>query len=419
MKKNVICLPSLLVLCWTGLVHAQDDIWPEYRGPTGDGWAEFSEPPLIWSETENVRWKTPIHGRGWSTPAVAEGRAWLTTATADGKRISYLCVDLESGEILHDQLLFEIDEPEHRNSLNSYASPSPVIEEGRVWFHFGTYGTACVDTETAEVLWSRRDLHCDHMEGPGSSPFLYQDLLIVHMDGGDIQYVVALDKESGETRWRTERSVDLSGLGADFRKSYGTPILVELEGREQLISQAAQAVYAYDPHSGEELWRFRFKGFSIASRPLLDEDLLFLSTGFMKAQYIAVRLGGEEFEGELDDDRLAWRYTGSVPTMSSGLLVDGKIYLVSDSGMAACLDARSGKRLWRERFGANHCASPIHAAGRIYFFDREGGCKVIAPGPEFEVLAENELDEGMMASPVLIEDALLLRTTTHLYRIEE
>ena len=394
----------------------QDAAWPEYRGPSADGWAEFADPPVAWSETENVRWKTPIPGRGWSTPAVAGGQAWLTTATEDGQRLSVLGVDVETGEILHDRLVFEVKQPEKRNQLNSYASPSPTIEAGRVYVHFGTYGTACLDTQSAEIIWSRSDIHCDHMEGPGSSPILFEDLLIFHMDGGDVQFVIALDKQTGEIRWKTKRSLELGGLIPDLRKAYSTPVLIERDGRQQLISQGAQAVYSYDPRTGEELWRLPVSGFSMATRPLVEGNLLYVSSGFTKAQLLALRLDAKEPD---NDSQVEWSYTGSVPTMSSGLLVDGRIYLVNDSGMACCLDAQTGERIWRQRLGGAHCASPVHAADRIYYFDRQGLTTVIAPGPEFEPLAENQLDDGFMASPVIIQDAFILRTEKYLYRIEE
>lgn len=394
---------------------AETPTWPDYRGPTRDGQAPAANVPLEWSESHNVRWKTAVHGVGWSSPVVADGTAWMTTASEDGSRMSVVAVDVENGDVVHDAVMFQVEAPEHKNALNSYASPSPAIEAGWVYVHFGTYGTACLDASTGAIRWVRRDLHCDHMEGPGSSPLLWGDQLILHMDGGDVQYVVALDKETGETRWKTDRTVKLGHLPPDLRKAYSTPIVVDADGRDQLISPGAQAAVAYDLATGEELWTVRYKGFSMSSRPLVHEGHVLLNTGFMKAQLWAVRLGGE---GDVTDSHVAWRHRGNVPQMSSPVIVDGRLYMVDDSGVASCVDAKTGDRIWRERIGGQHCASPVVAGGRLYFFDREGKTVVLAPGPEFDVLAENKLDAGFMASPAVVGDALLLRTKTHLYRVE-
>lgn len=390
--------------------------WPEYRGPARDGRADAARVPLEWSEKKNLRWKTPIPGLGWSSPVVWNDRIWLTTATEDGRRMFVLAVDFATGEKLVGRMLFENDEPAKKNALNSYASPSPTLEADRVYVHFGTYGTACLHATTGETVWQRRDINCDHMEGPGSSPVLFEDLLIFHVDGGDVQFVIALDKETGATKWQRERSIDFADVPNDLRKAYSTPIFVEVEGAIRMISSGAKATMAYDPRTGEELWRVRHDGFSMSSRPLHQDGVLFLNTGFMRAELLAVRADGE---GDVTDDNIVWRYARNVPRMPSPLLIDGRLYMVSDNGIASCLDAKTGERVWQERIGSEHCASPVFAAGRIYFFDREGRSVVIAPGDKFESLAENQLDDGFMASPAIVGDAFVLRTRSHLYRIEE
>jgi outer membrane protein assembly factor BamB len=341
---------------------------------------------------------------------------WVTTADESGHELSAVAVDFETGEVLHDRLVFEVDDPEPKNKLNSYASPSPVIEAGRVWVHFGTYGTACLDTRTGDTLWERRDIHCDHMEGPGSSPLLFDDLLIFHMDGGDVQFAIALDKATGETRWQQPRSAEVEHLAPDLRKAYSTPIVVDVDGAPRLISSGAQATVACDPRTGKELWTVRTGGFSMSARPLFDGETLFLNTGYMTAELIAVRAAGE---GDVTATNIAWRYRRGVPKMASSVLVDGRLYMVSDDGIATCLEAGSGEPLWRQRIGGQHCASPVFAAGRIYFFGRGGHTVVVEAGDAYRQLADNELDAGFMASPAIAGDAFVLRTTTHLYRIEE
>lgn len=390
--------------------------WPDYRGPGWNGHADEAEAPIEWSESKNVRWKTAIRGVGWASPVVWGRQVWVTSADESGHRLYAVAVDLDSGEVVHDLLVFEVDEPEPKNELNSFASPSPVIEDGRVYVHFGTYGTACLDTASGQKLWERRDLNCDHKEGPGSSPVLYRDKLIFNVDGADVQYVIALDKQTGETRWKTPRDAGLEELRPDLRKAYSTPIIVEDEGAPQLLSSGAEATVAYDPDTGEELWRVRYRGFSMSARPITDGELVFLNTGFPKPNLLAVRLGGA---GDVTDSGVAWRYRRGVPQMSSALHADGRIFFVSDGGIVTCLRSEDGRRLWRQRIGGRHCGSPVVVAGRVYFFDRDGRSVVLEAAESYVKLGENQLGEGFMACPAVVSDGFILRGTEHLYRIGE
>src|SRR3984885_825995 len=225
--------------------------WPQFRGPWGDG--HVSPPgdtkviglPLHWSETENIKWKTEIPFQGWSTPVVMGGQVWLTTATEDGHDFFVLCLDADTGEVRFNEKLFHCDNPEPQgNNVNSYATPSPTMEPGRVYVHFGSYGTACLDTKTGKVVWKRDDLPCRHYRGPSSSPVLFGNLLILTMDGVNLQYTVALDKKTGRTVWKTDRSVawnDENDPGqmtkdGDRRKAHSTPLIVKAEGKLQMLS---------------------------------------------------------------------------------------------------------------------------------------------------------------------------------------
>ena len=400
-------------VCATSL--AAQAVWPELHGPNRDSVVTSRSLPLTWSEQENVRWKVAVPGEGWSSPVVCDGRAWLTTATEAGSKLHVLAVDIERGEVVHADVVFTIDEVGHKNALNSHASPTPVVEPGRLYVHFGTYGTACFDTETYEEIWRRRDINCDHMEGPGSSPILVGDLLVFHVDGGDVQYVTALDKRTGETAWRTDRSIDLSKYQKDIRKAYCTPIVAQLDGVDVLVSPGAHAAMAYDVRTGEEKWRVRYRGFSLASRPMFDGDRVYIATGFMRAQLYAVDFTGE---GDVTDDAVAWKWRRNVPKMPTPLLLGDRIIMVDDNGYATCLDTATGEAVWRHRLGGEHCSTPLCVDDRIYFFDREGRTVVLARADEYRVLAENQLDDGFMASPAVVGDAFLLRSKTHLYRIE-
>ncbi len=412
---------ALALLTRTPAVDTEN--WPDYRGPSANGQSAAVGLPLRFSDTQNVRWKTEIHGRGWSTPVIWGRQIWFTTATPDGEQMYVMCVDKETGKILLDRKLFEYVEPEHVAEINSYASPSAVLEDGRAYVHFGTYGTAAVDTKTLKTLWARRDLKIRHSVGPGSSPVLYRNLLILTMDGCDSQYTIALNKQTGDTLWKTSRTtkwkdVDAQGnrVGAgETRKSFNTPILARQDGRDILVSQGAKAAYAYDAATGKELWTVTHDGYSSSARPLVHGDLAIFNTGYDRSELVAVKLGGE---GDVTSSRVAWRYTRNVAFKPSAVLVNGLYYMANDAGILTCVDARTGEEVFKHRLGGHFSASPIVANGLIYWPSEEGLVTVQKPGRTFEALAENQMPEGFMASPAVSGKALYLRTKTHLYRVE-
>jgi outer membrane protein assembly factor BamB len=407
-------LPLAVLMLVAATTHAADH-WPQFRGPGGDGRANEAKLPVSWSETQNVRWKTAIHGKGWSSPVVWGDSVWLTTATEDGHELFAVCVDRPTGEIVHDVKLFDVASPGYCPAMNSYASPTPVIEEGRVWVHFGSNGTACLDTRTGKIVWSRQDLPCNHHRGAGSSPILFEDLLILTFDGFDRQYLAALDKHSGRTVWKEARSIDYGTSDGDLKKAFGTPTVVDVSGRPQLVSPSAKGTVVYDPRTGTELWKLRSGGMNVAARPLAGEGLVFANSGLGGWSMFAVRPDGL---GDVSESHVVWKYNKSVPTRSSQLLIDGLLYMVSDGGVATCLEAQTGRPVWQKRLGENYSASPIYASGRIYFFSENGSTTVIKAAGEYEVLSVNQLSAGCMASPAVAGDTLYLRTITHLYAIE-
>ena len=402
--------------------------WTDFRGPTGDGIVEGKVGvPLEWSEDKNVVWKTEVKGRAWSTPAVLGGQVWVTNATEDGKKMSAVCLDRETGKVIHDLLLFENENPEPLgNNVNGYGSPSPTIEEGRVYIHFGSYGTACIDTANGKTLWERRDLKCQHLRGPGSSPVLYGDTLILTMDGADVQYLIALDKKTGKDVWKTERSTvwkDIQPDGSikangDARKAYTTPTFVEVAGKMQMISPGAKACFGYDPETGKELWTLTYGGFSNASRVITADGMAFINTGFGKPHLLGVRLD-DKMQGDITGSHVEWDIFKRVPKRSSPVVLDGHIYMVSDEGILSCLDTADGSEVWSDRLRGHFSASALAVDGRIYFFSEMGDAFAIAPGDEFELLAKNHFDAGFMASAAVAGKAFFLRTKTHVYRVEE
>jgi len=401
-----------VLLCHT--LEAQEN-WSQFRGPHGDGHASLAKLPVKWSETENIAWKTAIPGKAWSSPVVEGNKIWMTSATPDGKRLSAICVDGKSGKIESDIAVFEIEKPMFCYPYNSYASSTPVIEDGKLYVHFGSAGTACLETSTGKTLWSRQDLPCDHHRGPGSSPILHDDLLIVHFDGFDLQYVVAVNKTTGKTVWKTDRDINYATDNGDAKKAYGTPLVIVHDGRKQLISPAAVATTSYDPETGVQLWRVYHGGYNAATRPIYAHGLVIINLeGGMRL--LAVRPDGT---GDVTETHVAWTYKKATPTRPSQLVIGDHLYMVNDKGIFTCLDYKTGEATWTERIGGAHSTSLIYANGNVYCFDEQGVSYVIAAdNSKFRLVAQNTLDSGCMASPAVLGDALILRTKTHLYRIE-
>lgn len=425
----------MLTLLVCGPAPAGDMNWPEFRGPRGDGTTASTGLPLRWSEQENVQWKTAIHGRAWSSPVIWGDQVWITTATEDGRELFALCVDRETGAVRRDLKVFEVENPQFAHRFNTYASPTPAIEEGRVYVTFGSPGTACLDTRTGKVLWERRDFVCNHYRGAGSSLILHRDLVIVNFDGSDHQFIVALDKKTGRTVWEKPRSIDFQDLGpdgkplieGDYRKAFATCQIVSIDGQDTLLSPGSKALYAYDPLTGEEFWRVEERtSYSASTRPVMGHGLIFVPTGFSSGQVLAIRPGAK---GEVIDAnsapspdtqlKVVWKTKRSVPKKPSLTLVGDLLFGIDDSGIGTCWEAKTGKAFWNERIGGNCSASPLAAEGRVYFFNEEGKTTVVAASREFQKLAENHLESGFMASPAVSGQALFLRTKTHLYRIEQ
>lgn len=419
----------------TPVVACATPHWPQFRGPEGDGIARGARPPTHWDEQRHVRWATSIHGKGWASPVIWGNTIWLATATEDGRELSVVSVDAASGAIRLDRRLFTVNEPQFCHRFNSYASPTPVVEEGRLYITFGSPGTASLDTTTGRMRWERRDFVCNHFRGAGSSPILYGDLLLMHFDGSDAQFVVALDKHTGETVWRVDRSIDFKDLlpsgepeaEGDFRKAYATPHVAPIDGIPTLISQGAKAIYAYRPETGTELWRVEERqNHSASTRPLYAAGRIFVTTGFSQGQVLALRPGrtGEGIDANAQTPQesqlsVLWSTRRGAPKKPSLLLHEGLLFGIEDGGVATCWDAATGEVVWNERIGGNHSASPILADGRIYFLNEEGKTTVVAASRTFRKLADNELGDGFMASPAVIGDALVLRSRTMLYRVEE
>ena len=410
----------LLLLSVMGYLNVCTDAadWPQFRGPGGQGHSDARNLPLTWSETENITWKVPIAGLGWSSPSIQGDQIWLTTAIDDGKSLHAIALDRASGKTLHDIEVFTLENPGSVHSKNSHASPTPLIEGDRVYVHYGAHGTACLKTD-GTIVWKTQELKHDHRHGPGGSPVIFEDLLILNCDGSDIQFVVALDKATGEIRWKKKRehiSADRLSGKSNVPMAYTTPLLVDVNGTTQLLSTGADSIVAYNPQTGDEYWWFRFDGYSNVLRPVVGKGLVFISSGYDRPEFYAVRIDGT---GDVTESHLAWNMKKASPLNPSPLIVGDELYLVDDKGIATCLDAVTGEQHWQERLGGNFSASPTFADGRIYLLDEEGTTTVIAPGKKFESLAVNKLEGRTLATPAMVDDSIFLRTDTQLYRIEK
>ncbi len=419
------------VIGMTGLspgFAAEEADWNQFRGPHTDGTTTSTGLPVTFAEgSPEIRWKTALPGRAWSSPVIWKDQIWVTNAPEiqnDTKErpklakplvLSAVCLDLATGAVKMDLPLFEVEIPQFTHVTNSYGSPTPYIEEGRVYIHFGAYGTACLDTKTGKKLWERTDFVCDHFRGPGSSPVVYGDLLYLTFDGYDFQFIAALNKHTGETVWRKDRNVDFGTTDGDAKKGYSTPLLIEAGGKPMLISPFASHTIAYNPKTGDPMWSVKHGGMNAAGRPLYGNGLVYISTADGPNPYVAVNPDGT---GDITKN-IVWRSNKGIPKRPSPLLLGDLLFMMNDSGVASCVDAKTGQEIWAKRLPGEYWASPLYANGLIYCFSQQGSIPIFKAGREFELVAENKLDDGFVASPAVAGNALILRSKTHVYRIEK
>ncbi|WP_233200428.1 PQQ-binding-like beta-propeller repeat protein [Blastopirellula marina] len=368
--------------------------------------------PTDLGNPENLAWKVKPHGRGWSSPVIWGDQLWITTATEDGKRQSALCYDRNTGELLHDILVFENVEPDFCHPTNTYASCTPAIEEGRIYVHFGKYGTACLDTNTGEKLWERRDFPCDHFRGPASSPVIDEENVYVPLDGFDLQYVIALNKKSGELTWKKDRNIDYGTDNGDRYKAYGTGLIFTHQGRRQLVVPSATATIAYDPPTGNELWRVRHGGMNSAIRPVYKHGLVYILAGEGQSKLVAVDPSGS---GDVTLTNIVWQSGKVVPQRPGPVFVDDWMFMIDDAGVASCLDAKTGDTVWHKRIGGNYWASLVCAGGFIYAFTDNGHATIFKAVDDYEEVSQADFDSGFQASGAVVDDSLYLRSVDGLY----
>jgi outer membrane protein assembly factor BamB len=423
MSRRILILILVFIVPVLNSYSQNASNWTHFRGSNMDGRAEVKTAPLHWTDSTNVGWKVKVKGLGWSSPVVFGNQIWLTSAATDGKEFYTMCYDLKTGKLLDEKTIFTAIDPQRIHGTNSYATPTPCIEDGFVYVHYGTFGTACINTNNFEVVWKREDMPCDHMQGPASSPILHKNLLIITLEGTEDPYVAALDKKTGETIWKSIRPKEIyDTLQPVFRKSYQTPIVIEAAGKELLISNSSFMCFAQDINTGEVVWTVQYGYDSTVSQPLYWDGLVYVNTGwifidntpFFTRQYAIDPTG----KGDVTKTHVKWIYEDEVPQIPTPVIVDGKMYMVHDRGMVSCIDAKTARLIWKHELKGNFNSSPVYAAGNIYFTNVKGECTIIKPGDTFQLVAENNIDETVKAIPAFVNDKMVLRTEKNLNLIK-
>lgn len=405
--KSILTISALL-----GAFTLQAGDWPEFRGPTGQGHAFAKNLPTKWTQTDNVVWRAKLSGEGWSSPVLVDGKLILTAAVPQGGGLSLrtLAFSEKTGKQLWSREVFTARN-DKKHKKNSHASPTPIARGGRVYVHFGPNGTACLDLD-GNVQWRQDSFDYPPVHGNGGSPIIVDDKLIFSCDGSKNPFVVALSTKTGKVIWKRARR-----SGASRKFSFCTPLLIEVKGREQVITPGSGVVYALNPDNGSIIWECDYdQGYSVVPRPVYAHGLVFVGTGFNRAKLLAIDPTGR---GDVTDSHVRWQSDRGISKTPSFIVVGREIYVMADNGIATCFDAKTGKEHWNERIGGGYSASPTYADGKIYFHSETGKTVAIKPGAEFKVLGESELQEKTFASLAVSDNALYQRSDKHLYKIQK
>ena len=411
-KKSFLLILSAFIPCF---MKAD---WPQFRGPDGQGHSKEKNVPLEWSDEKNVKWKMAVPGKGFSSPVIFNKQIWMTSAENEGKSLHAICLDKTSGKLIHNIKVITTDNPGPLHRLNGYASPTPAIDKEHVFVHFGPRGTACLNKK-GEVIWKNTNLDYNVIQGGASSPILHNDVLFLTCDGIDFQFLVALEKQTGKVIWKQDRGhlEAAAQKRAIAKMSYSTPLIQSVGGTNQLVCSGADHVASYNINDGKEIWWMPYNGFSIVGRPSYGNSLFYVVGSIRQDHFCIYAI--QPGKGQLKNKQIKWKYSKGVPHVSSPILVDTEIYFVHDGGVASCLNAITGELIWNERLGGNYDASPIEIQNRLYFLNREGKTTVLSAGKKFDKLATNQLKGTFKASPAVADEALFLRSDTHLFRIEK
>ncbi len=419
----LFCFFIVAFLFGSQQASSQDKNWTHFRGSNLNGLAITENIPLKWDDS-SIKWKAEIHDKGYSSPVVYNNQIWVTTAKPDGKELYAVCIDFQTGEIIYDIKIFTPDEVPGKHSLNTYATPTPCIEKGFVYVHYGSMGTACINTANGSIVWKRTDFKCKHVQGPASSPVIYKNLLILHFEGTDVRYIIALDKSNGKLIWRSDRPAEpYEPLTVIGRKAYITPIIINVKGRDMLISNGSAVCIAYDPNTGKEIWRVVGGGESTIAMPFTEKEEVFWYTGYMVAgdgtKYTELLAVNPDGNGDITGTNVLWKKRDELSRNQclTPVIKDGLIYTVNTRNTLMCIDAATGEEIWSTHVLSNYDASPIYVNGNIWFFSVKGEVMVIKADRKYEVVAENQMDSGIWATPAILRNSMIMRTEKYLYRI--
>jgi outer membrane protein assembly factor BamB len=404
MWTNVMCAALTL---FVGPVSLSAEEWPGWRGPRGDGTSHEQHIPIRWSQTENVRWKTPIPGKGHSSPVVWGDRIFLTTCLEKEQQRVLLSLDRRNGKLLWQRVV--VTAPlEKKHDLNSYASSTPAADGQYAWVPFlasDNIQLACYDF-AGKQIWIRSPGEFHSMHGFCSCPVLYKNMVILNADQDGDGYLVALDKATGAERWRTTRP--------NNTRSYCPPLIVEAAGRKQLVLTGSKCVASYDPDAGKQIWIVDGPTEQFVASMVYLDGVFFLTAGYPTYHLLAIRPDGK---GNVTNTHVLWHETKGAGYVPSPIAAGKWFFVVSDGGVASCLEAKTGKRCWMKRLGSHHSASPVSAGGFLYFLDDEGVTHVVKASDKFEVVSRNALGEDCRASPAISHGQIFIRTLRHLYCI--
>jgi outer membrane protein assembly factor BamB len=430
----------LSVILFASTVNAEEPFWNQFRGPYANGTSKATGVPVKFAEgSKEIAWKIPVAGRAWASPVIWGNQIWLTNApeiqnppgatnqnanpgpTPPLKKplvLSAVCLDAETGKVLHDLDLFEVYRPQYTHPTNSLGSCTPWVEEDRLYIHFGTYGTACVDTKTGKKIWERTDIECHHWRGPGSSVVVHGDLLFLNFDGYDKQFIIALDKNTGRTVWKKDRDIDYGTDNGDRKKAYSTVTVVNANDQDLVVSPFAMATIAYAARDGKPVWTVYHGGMNAAARPIVGHGLVYIRAGSGPDSLIAVDPKGK---GDITKTHIKFRQARMTPNRGSQILIDDLYFMVNDEGIVTCLDAKNIEAVfWKERIEGARWSSPIAVGNNIYTVAQDGKITVFkASRAGYEQVAENKLDGFFNATPAVAGNSLIIRSQTHVYCVRK
>lgn len=420
----LFCFIFVIIIFNSEIASSQKKNWTHFRGTNMNGLAEDENIPLKLDDSV-IKWKIKIHDKGYSSPVVFNNQIWVTTAKADGKEAYAVCIDYKTGKIIYDVKIFTPDEVERRNSVNTYATPTSCIEKGFVYVHYGSMGTACINTSNGSIVWKLTDYKFKNVHGPGSSPIIYKNLLILHYEGMDVRFIVALDKTNGKLIWKIDRPVEpYESLDPVGKLAYITPIIINVNNRDMLISNGSAVCQALDPNTGKEIWRVVDGAETTVAMPFIEKGILYWYTGYIvgadgikRTDLLAVNPDGK---GDITGTNIIWKKKDETLSnqMLSPIIKDGLIYTVTTKNIMMCIDAATGEELWSKRVPTSYNASPIYIKGNIWFFSTKGEVLILKAGRDYEVVAQNQMDSGIWATPAVLRNSMIMRTQDYLYRIE-